>query len=227
MVRLVGMRGIAAIALVACGAGPAGPAAAPPRPAAPGIDLATPVALGMVDGPSTATLTVIEAFDLQCPHCARVQGPLDELVREHRGRIRVVYKSWVLPQHTRAAHVAACAAGKQGKFRAFVDALRVEQSRHEPTPEEVMQLLEHGTQPAWTTDAALPAVARAVGLDLAAFEADRQGAWCRAFVDRDQREMDRFAIASLPFFVIGDQRLATWSKDELRAVIDARLAAPR
>jgi hypothetical protein len=88
----------------------------------------------MVDGPSTAQLTVVAAFDFACPHCTRMQGPLDELVRAYRGRARVVYKAFVLRRESsEAAHLAACAAGKQGKFRAFADALRAEVARSGPS----------------------------------------------------------------------------------------------
>jgi protein-disulfide isomerase len=117
--------------LVACGGAqgePAAPRAGAPRPVPvfPGLDITDAVALGMVDGPSTAQLTVVEAIDFECVHCMQIQGPVDELVREYGGRVRFVYKNFVLNHHTDAIHRAGCAASKQGKFRAFADAVRAQ-----------------------------------------------------------------------------------------------------
>jgi protein-disulfide isomerase len=218
--------------VAACGG--ARTAAAPARrpvPVFPGIDIADAVALGMVTGPSTAELTVVEAFDFACPHCERVQAPIDELVREYAGRIRVVYKNYVLPRHDNAAHLAACAAGKQGKFRAFADALRAERVSGTPTEDQLKQAVESGDRDAlqrlFAPEPDVAAVAQGIGLDLAAFDAERRGAWCRAFLDRDQREIDKLDVDALPTFFAGSKRGVVTSKEDLRALIDAALAAPR
>jgi protein-disulfide isomerase len=219
------------LAVVAACGGARTEAAAPARrqvPVFPGLDITDAVALGMVDGASTAQLTVVEAIDFACPHCERMQGPLDELVREYGGRVRVVYKNCVLPQHSGAAHLAACAAGKQGKYRAFADALRAERARHAMTEEQIVQALREGGAAAvervMNPEVDLAALARDIGLDTAAFDAERSGAWCRAFLDRDQAEMDKLGIDHLPMFFIADKRADPMTKEALRAAIDAGLA---
>jgi predicted DsbA family dithiol-disulfide isomerase len=240
VLRSIGSRVLVLMAVAACGgarpeAGAKAPAGAGPArrplPVFPGIDVTDSMALGMVDGPNTAEVTVIEAFDLACPHCEQMQAPLDELVREYRGRIRVVYKSWVLPRHTADAHLAACAAGKQGKFRAFVDALRAEHPKHQLTDEQIRKAIQEGKLEDLILrgggEPDLAAIAQGVGVERTAFDAERNGAWCRAFLDRDQKEIDGLDIDHLPYFLVADKRVDTMSKEELRAAIDASLAAAR
>jgi predicted DsbA family dithiol-disulfide isomerase len=222
--------------LLACGG--ARPDAAAPRatgtaqrtaPVYPGIDITESVALGMVDGPSTAELTVIEAFDFACPHCERMQGPIDELVREYGGRVRVVYKNYVLPQHATAAHLAGCAAGMQGKFRAFADAVRAERASHAPTNEDFDAAIASGNIEGLLRgpELDLSALAHRIGLDMGRFDADRSGESCRAFLERDVREIERLDVDHIPVFFVADKRGDAMSKEQLRALIDAGLAATR
>ena len=227
---------VLALALAsAAGCGGARPEATTPAlralPVYPGLDIADAVALGMADGPSTAQLTVVEAIDFACPHCDRMQGPIDELVREYGGKVRVVYKHYVLPRHSDAAHLASCAAGKQGKFRAFADALRAERARTELTEEQIMKAIREGgaeaLQRVMSQEPDLAALARGIGLDMAKFDAERSGAGCRAFLDRDHREIDQTDIDHLPMFFLVDQRADPMTKDALRAAIDAALAKAR
>jgi hypothetical protein len=233
--RIALQRGLALalVGIAACG-GARPESTAPARrtvPVFPGLDIRDAVALGMVDGPSTAQLTVVEAIDFACPHCDMMQGPIDELVREYGGRIRVVYKHYVLPRHSDAAHLAACAAGKQGKFRAFADALRAERTRHALSNEQIVQAIQEGgaeaLQRITSAEPDMVALARGIGLDVAAFDAERGGAWCRAFLDRDHGEIDKIDIDHLPMFFIADKRADPLTKEALRAAIDAALAAAR
>jgi protein-disulfide isomerase len=225
---------VALAGLVACGG--ARPDAAAPRATGappstalvfPGIDITESVALGMVDGPSTAQLTMVAAFDFACPNCDRMQGPIDQVVREYAGRLRVVYKNYVLPQHSTAAHLAGCAAGKQGKFRAFADAVRAERAKHARTKEDIEAAVAAGKlddllrQP----ELDLPALARRIGMDMGQFEADRSGASCRVFVERDRREMEQLDVDHLPVFFVAGKRGDAVSAGELRALIDAAVAA--
>jgi hypothetical protein len=62
---------------------------------------------------------------------------------------------------------------------------------------------------------------------MSAFEADRNGAWCQAFLARDHDELERLNVYMLPTFFLGTRRSNAGSKDELRAVIDAVLADAR
>jgi protein-disulfide isomerase len=222
--------------LVACGGAQGEPVASLPLtprpvPVFPGLDITDAVALGMVDGSGTAQLTVVAAIDFECPHCVRMQGPIDELVREYGGRVRFVYKNFVLPQHPNAIaiHRAGCAAGKQGKFRAFADAVRTVLRDRALSPEQIEQAAKNGSLEDLIRRPGpdLVEIARGIGLEMSAFEADRNGAWCQAFLARDHDELERLDIDALPTFFVGTRRSNAGSKDELRAAIDAVLADAR
>ena len=50
----------------------------------------------------------------------RVSSILDEMVKKYDGKVRVVYKNFVVhPDTATDAHLAACAASKQGKIKDF------------------------------------------------------------------------------------------------------------
>ena len=77
-----------------------------------------PVGDAYVMGPENAPVTLVFFFDYQCPYCTRADATLQQLV-EQDSRVRVVYKAAaILDFHAHAAdaHVAAYAAGRQGRF---------------------------------------------------------------------------------------------------------------
>lgn len=71
-----------------------------------------------VKGDSSAKVTLIEYADFECPACAQYLDILDRLGEEYNSDLRIVYRHFPLPQHTKAIDTAkaAEAAGFQGKF---------------------------------------------------------------------------------------------------------------
>ncbi|HZX96761.1 MAG TPA: thioredoxin domain-containing protein [Myxococcales bacterium] len=69
-------------------------------------------------GDPKAKVVVVEYSDYQCPHCARAQQPLHEMVKALPGKIRLCSKYFPLPGHPRAQVAAGCAefARQKGKF---------------------------------------------------------------------------------------------------------------
>jgi len=97
------------------------------REHAPDAMFAVPVAgdleVGMVEGPSTAYVTIVKAFDFACPYCMKVNDTMHELVKDYGGKVRVVYKNLVVhPETATMGHLASCAAAKQHKYLEFKDA---------------------------------------------------------------------------------------------------------
>lgn len=82
-----------------------------------------------VKGDSEATVTLVEYSDFQCPACAAFQPVLAQVLSTYGDKIRFEYKHFPLPIHNYAqqAAVAAEAAGQQGKFYEFHDALFLNQ----------------------------------------------------------------------------------------------------
>lgn len=87
-------------------------------------------------GPKTASVTIIEYSDFQCPYCARLALVLMRLEKEFPEDLRVVFRHFPLigtperPFHDKAAlsAQAAEAAGQQGHFWEMHDALMENQS---------------------------------------------------------------------------------------------------
>ena len=79
-----------------------------------------------IKGPATATVTLIEYSDLQCPACAFYHPFLKQLSSEYSDRVRIVYRHFPLKQIHKNAEPAARvaeAAGRQGKFWEMQDLL--------------------------------------------------------------------------------------------------------
>jgi protein-disulfide isomerase len=114
-------------------------------------------------GSNSAPVTVVEFGDYQCPSCGAFAGRTEpELRRRYvdTGIVRFVWRDfpWIGKESTRAA-IAARAAGRQGKFWPFHDALYAHQ---------------FGENSGGLTDAYLRGIAQRLGLDLARYDADRR-----------------------------------------------------
>jgi Na+/H+ antiporter NhaA len=85
-------------------------------------------------GPASASLTLVEYADFQCPFCARATGVAKE-VREHFGdRLRYVFRHLPLPDvhpYAEVAAAAAEAASVQGRFWDMHDLLFTHQDQLE------------------------------------------------------------------------------------------------
>src|SRR3954468_2689656 len=80
-------------------------------------------------GPANAPVTLEEFGDFQCPPCGRFSEPINDMVRDYKDKLRIVFREMPLPmhQHAGAAAQAAEAAGLQGKFWQMHDLLYREQ----------------------------------------------------------------------------------------------------
>ena len=70
-------------------------------------------------GPETATVTLVEYGDYECPYCGLAHPIVKELLRRFGDQLRFVFRHFPLIQvHPHAEHAAqaAEAAGRQGKF---------------------------------------------------------------------------------------------------------------
>jgi protein-disulfide isomerase len=132
-----------------------------------------------IRGPEDA-LVVIEYADFECPYCAALTARLDGR------RLRRVFRHFpVRSSHPRAwaASCAAEAAGLQGRFWDMHDSLFADQSRLE--------------------DPHLWERARALGLDLERFDADRRSDQVVARVKRDFASGVRAGVVTTPAVFAG------------------------
>ncbi len=121
--------------------------------------------------------------------------------------MRIVWKNYPLDMHQNAmgAHIAAAAAGKQGKFWEFHDKLFANQ--------EQLNL------------DAYKRYAGELGMDVARFEKDLADPETRKAVDADKAEAQSLGIVGTPgFFVNGRFLSGAQPFDEFAKVINAELA---
>jgi len=86
----------------------------------------TPVAaIGPALGPETATVTIVEFSDFQCPYCARVAPTVKEIADRYPDDVRIVFRHLPLSFHNeaRGAAYASICAGEQGQFWEYHDLL--------------------------------------------------------------------------------------------------------
>jgi len=180
------------------------------------VDIAADLAAGQVDGPATAAVTIIKAFDFACPYCHQVAPILDELVKQYAGKVRVIYKNMVVhPAVATPAHLASCAAAKQGKYLAFKTA--VWEQGFVPYSSE--------RDPSKLAEPAILAIAGAVGLDLARVKTDMASAECKARIAADMKDLESFHVDATPtFFINGTEVSGALPKEGFEAIIDAKLA---
>jgi protein-disulfide isomerase len=138
---------------------------------------------------------------------------LNELLKEYEGKIRVVYKHMVVhPQQVAAAHLAACAAAKQGKFKEFYHSFW-ERAYKEYTEKRDPSLL--GEENVYK-------IAADLGLNVDQLKADMPG--CQQFVAADEEELRKFKVSGTPaFFINGEFIGGGIPKQQFKQYIDQKL----
>jgi protein-disulfide isomerase len=157
-----------------------------------------------VRGSPMAPVTIVEFSDFQCPHCAAAHPELARVVREHEGRVKIVFKHYPLPSHTRAAAAAraAEAAARQGKFWEMTDVLFENQRALEDTD--------------------IASYAVRIGLDMERFRQDLASEDVAKAVDADRAEGERANVEGTPTIYVNGRKvdeplkaLPSYLKEEL------------
>ena len=145
-------------------------------------------------GSPDAPVLLTEISDFSCPNCRDVHPRLKTLMREYRDIVRMEFVNMPLDkacnpfvQGSRRlpvceAHLAAIAAGQQGRFYEYADSLFVYQAR-----------LGEGL---WDT------FAQNIGLDLERFDEDRRSAEVEAILLRDVQFAHQLGITGTPRFMV-------------------------
>jgi protein-disulfide isomerase len=135
-------------------------------------------------GPESARVSIVEFSDFQCPFCGRVTPTMDKLVSEYGDQVRIVFKNLPLSIHpkAKAAHAAAEAAHRQGKFWEMHDRIFANQRALEP---EVFE-----------------GYAEAIGLDMARYRADVASSEVKKRIGDDMAEAQKLGVTGTPGFFI-------------------------
>lgn len=128
-------------------------------------------------------------------------------MKEYDGKLRVVFKNMVVHPSVMNAHLAGCAAGKQGKFQPFKAVF-----------------WEKGFKARKMDDANIEAIAKEIGLNMAKFNADKNSEECKQLVQGDMAELSKFKVNSTPaFFVNGTYVGGALPKERFKQMIDEKL----
>jgi protein-disulfide isomerase len=187
---------------------PAAPANQPPQKgpgAGPEVYKVT-VADAPTKGGKQPKVTIIEFSDFQCPFCSRVNGTIDQLLKDYGNDISVSFRHLPLPFHNNAmpAALAAEAAREQGKFWEMHDKLFAGQ-----------QTLDRPN---------LEKFAQEIGLDMNKFKAALDKEKNKERVKRDSDDAAKFGARGTPnFFINGRNLRGAQPIESFKSVIDEEI----
>ncbi len=167
-------------------------------------------------GSSTASATLIEYSDFQCPACGAYYPLVEQLILEYPQDLKFVYRHFPLNQHqyARLAAAAAEAAGKQEKFWQMY--------------EEIFR-----GQSSWSAkvDAkeTFTSYAKSLGLDIEKFTKDIELQETKDKIQSDVNDGNQLGVNSTPTFFLNGEKLQNPSsyEDFATLVRSAILKSPK
>jgi protein-disulfide isomerase len=178
------------------------------------VEVADDVNAGQVDGPATAAVTIVKAFDFACPYCAQTAPTMEELVKDYGGKVRVVYMNMLVHPPARPAHLASCAAAKQGKYNQFKHAFWTKAFAAYADTRDPTKLGEDN----------ILALAKDVGLNVAKLKTDMASPACSERLEADMKQLARFHVNATPtFFINGKLFGGAMPKEGFKQAIDEQL----
>jgi protein-disulfide isomerase len=184
------------------------------KPVGPPVNVPAGAIPPNLAGSPTASVTVEEFADFQCPTCASTHPIMNEIKSLYGTRIKFIFRHFPLaiPAHDKSyeAAVAAESAGLQGKFWD-------------------MQNLLFTNQQAWTKDPGYKEIwdgyAKKLGIDVAKFQSDMAGIGAKSRVDEDMKRGRGLNVNGTPTIFIDG--VSVEQKDlnvsSLKMIIDGEL----
>jgi protein-disulfide isomerase len=156
------------------------------------------------EGATDAPVKLVEFFDYGCPHCALFKPQMEQVIADEQGKAVAYFLMFPLEKHpdSKSAAQAALAANAQGKFKPMHDMLFDKTPQHDH---------EHVTE-----------YAKAIGLDMAKFEADYQAAAPQ--VASDLKQGEAAGVDATPTLFFNDRKyegpmhpkyIEMWIEEEL------------
>jgi protein-disulfide isomerase len=138
-------------------------------------------------GNPDAEIVLLEFSDFQCPYCARAKEQVGTFITENEDDVLLVFKNFPLTRiHAEAlpSALAAWAAGQQGQFWAYHDALFENQA----SLGEDLYI----------------SIAEDLNLDMEQFSRDRASEAGKAAIARDLALANEFQLNSTPTFIMDE-----------------------
>jgi protein-disulfide isomerase len=158
-------------------------------------------------GSESAEITIVEWADFQCPFCVRVNPTLDQIEKEYGDKVRFAFMHLPLSMHAkaRAAHQAAEAAHRQGKFWEMHDLIFA-------SPKDL-------------SPATYLRYANEMGLDIDRYNSDFSSTSVRKAIDGNLAAATKLGVSGTPsFFVNGRFLSGAQPYGSFARVIDEELA---
>lgn len=176
-------------------------------PAAPVVDTAQYLQKEThVRGNATASATLVEFSDFQCPACKAAQPLVSELEKKYGDKLKVVYRHFPLRQvhpHAAIAARAAEAAANQNAFFVYHDKLFAEQATWEKESDPSKFFLQY---------------AKDLKLDTKKFETDLKDASLDERISVDEQDALALGVNATPTFYLNGKQT---DAGDLQAGIDA------
>jgi protein-disulfide isomerase len=159
-------------------------------------------------GVAKAPVTIVLFTDFECPYCSKVAPLLEQVLAKNPDTVKVVLKNLPLGMHQFAdpAARAALAAGEQGKFWEFHNALFA-------LPAQNIALSEK----------AIEDIAVKLGLKMDQFKSDMASPKIRQKVDQDIMDAQKAGITGTPSIFVDGHPLRERTVEDFQKKIDAAL----
>ena len=165
-----------------------------------------------IRGNSNAPVTLEEFGDFECPPCGALVEPVNGMIKDYRGRVRLIFSEFPLSTHAYSfrAALAAEAAGLQGHFWEMHDLIYREQSAWSHA-RDAQQLFE--------------AFAGTLGLEVERFKKDCASEQVKGRVLDDEKRAVKLGVTMTPAIFVNGAEVPRDSlrRDRLHAFVDAVL----
>jgi len=167
-----------------------------------------------IEGPADAKITIVEGFEFLCPYCWKASSTVEQIREAYPKDVRIVNKYFLIHGPPAIAPgMAACAAGKQGKFT------------------EMKKLLwskifnEQGAvQKDQLGGDNMEKFAAELKLDADKFKADMQSADCQNWLQRSQEILQPVGTTGTPSFYVNGRHVAgAFPFEEFKKLIDEEM----
>ncbi|HSN14471.1 MAG TPA: thioredoxin domain-containing protein [Anaeromyxobacteraceae bacterium] len=165
-------------------------------------------ATGPSKGPEAAPVTIVEFSDYECPFCVRAEPTVRQVLADYPNKIRLVYRDYPLPMHSKAPKAAEAAqcAGDQGKYWEMHDRLFAANGKLD-VPD-------------------MKGYAKEVGLDEKKFDACLDSGEKAKVVDMHRKAGEEAGVNGTPaFFINGRLISGAQPLDAFKSIIDQELGA--
>lgn len=165
----------------------------------------------VIAGPSTASLTIEEYADFECPYCVRGANTMKQALSEYSGKIKLVYRNMPLAAHANAlvaakAFSAVCMQNPSLAYT-FQNDLFANQSEFKTKGEPYLYDL-----------------ANKIGVDVTQMKTDMAGPDIAKSIADDQAAATQHALTGTPSFMIGTEAVTgALPYSEIKKVIDRQL----